>query len=219
MVHLHGTAAGSEEAEVVEAVNDVIGEAAETRLPEADDAVAGRREVGEDGADAHGIGPGNDTEIASPAPDGLARPFEVVADGLAVEKVRPGVESGDASRDPAIEKGRAERDEPAGAGIGIIFEGVANEDPAHAVADGVDDRAGRGLDEGAEAADVFLHAQKHGVVMKLADAIPQTPQAMAQRKHFPAVDDGTVDENNGLGLGGREGHGGKVAESPKGTRQ
>ena len=213
-MHLRGAAAGGEETEVVEVVADVVGDGAELRFLEADDAVVGAGKIGEEAAEADGVGAGDDAELAGAAPGGIAGTVEVIADGFAMEKMAVLMKAGDAAGNPAIEEGRAEGDEAAGAGIGVFFEGVAEEDAAHAVADGVEGFAGGGLDEGAEAADVFGEAAEHGVVMKLADVVAEATEAMAEEGHFPAVDDGTVDEEDGWGLG----HKGRLAGGAGGTR-
>jgi hypothetical protein len=116
------------------------------------------------------------------------------------------VKAGDAAGSPAIEEGRAERNEPAGAGIGVKFEGVTEEDAAHAMANGVEGFAGGEANEGTEAAEIFLQAMDHGVVMELMDQIAEAAKAAPKEDHLPTVDDGTVHENDGGRISGRMRH-------------
>jgi hypothetical protein len=165
---------------MIEPVADVVRNSAETRFLEANDAVVREREIAEGSAEAGGISSGNDAELACAAPDGIACAGEVIADGLAVETMAVVVKAGDAARDPAIEEGRPERNQPAGAGIGIALEGVTDENAAHAVADDMEGLAGRGQDEFTEAGNVFVQAAKHGKIMELANAIAESAKPPAE---------------------------------------
>jgi hypothetical protein len=78
VVDLGGAAAGGKKAEMVEAISDVIGDAAKARFLETDEAIMRAREIRKEGADADRIGSGDDAELARAAPDGIARRAEMI---------------------------------------------------------------------------------------------------------------------------------------------
>ena len=103
--HLAEAAAREEEAEVVEIIGDMVGDAVEPRFLPEDNAVAGSGKAGEDATNPEGVGAGDDAEIAGAAPEGIAGVGDVVVDGFAEEAVAAIVQAADPMAHPAIQKG------------------------------------------------------------------------------------------------------------------
>jgi hypothetical protein len=115
---------------------------------------------------------------------------------------------------PAVEKGRADRHQPARARIGHALEDVPREHAAHAVADDMDDVALRFRDELFQPRHVLLQPGEHGVVMELPRGVTERGQLPAQQHHFQAVHDRAMHENNRLAPG-RVGTPGRIEGNAK----
>ena len=111
-----------------------------------------------------------------PCQTGSGGPRDVICHGAAHHE-RPGarVQPHHAAAHPAIEQGRADGDEPAGARIGIALEEQARQHAAHAVPHDVKRfpvRLGKKL---LQAREVVVQAVAHGVVLELPHAITGLP--------------------------------------------
>ena len=199
------TALGKEHAEVIEANRGVVADALQSRLVEKDSAIARAGECPEERTDANGISAGENAEVARAAPNGIGGTCDVIGDGPSDhEAAKPGMKPIKAAADPAVEQRRADGDEAAWARIGILLEDLAHENAAHAVGHDVDDVAFRAGEEFLQATSVFVEALHHGAIPELADAVADRLEAFSQKTHFPAANDGAVDEDDGgCGVGGR----------------